>query len=164
MYVFIYIILVLWRTHNFRCKYEPNIFCRFFVGEHQELAIRDAHMLTSSDLSVKQTSILHFHFSVHKSTLWYSVVLLLNNYFHILEYSTENLRQCLVICLAHLLLAPELVMRTHGIQLIQVLDGIMSDMKNEGIIVLMRLVETFVRALPGLGTETVVPILPRIFQ
>lgn len=55
-------------------------------------------------------------------------------------------------------------MRTHGLQLVQVLDGIMGDMKNEGIIMLMRLVETFIRALPGLGTESVVPILPRIFQ
>lgn len=70
----------------------------------------------------------------------------------------------MVICLAHLLLAPELVMRTNGLQLIQVLDGIMGDLKNEGIIMLMRLVETFIRVLPGLGTETVMPILPRIFQ
>lgn len=55
-------------------------------------------------------------------------------------------------------------MRTNGIHLMKTLDGIMGDMKNEGVIMLMRLVETFIRALPGLGTETVSPILPRIFQ
>lgn len=88
----------------------------------------------------------------------------IRNSFLFLEHSTENLRQCLIICLAHLLLAPELVMRTQGLQLIQVLDSIMGDMRNEGIIMLMRLVETFLRALPALGTETTVPILPRIFQ
>ncbi|KAJ8961664.1 hypothetical protein NQ318_021262 [Aromia moschata] len=89
---------------------------------------------------------------------------LFNNMLSLLDYSTENLRQCLVICLVHLLLAPELVMRTHGSQIIQVCDGLMADLKNEGIVMLMRLVETFIRAAPVLGTETVMPILPRIFQ
>lgn len=55
-------------------------------------------------------------------------------------------------------------MRTQGIQLVKVLDNLMGDMKNEGIIILMRLIECFLRVLPELGAETVVPILPRIFQ
>lgn len=84
--------------------------------------------------------------------------------FLISDYSTENLRSCLCICLAHLLLAPELVMRTHGMQLIMTLDGMVADLKNEAIVMLMRLIETFIRASPVLGTETVMPILPRIFQ
>ncbi|XP_072393190.1 importin-11-like [Diabrotica undecimpunctata] len=82
----------------------------------------------------------------------------------LLEYSTENLRHCLLISLVHLLLAPELIMRTQGVQLMQVCDGLMGDLKNEGIVMLMRLVETFLRASPTLGAETTLPILPRIFE
>ncbi|KAG5887314.1 hypothetical protein JTB14_006458 [Gonioctena quinquepunctata] len=87
-----------------------------------------------------------------------------NNMPPLLDYSTENLRQCLLICLVHLLLAPEAVMRTNGLQVIKVCDGLMSDLKNEGVVMLMRLVETFIRASPVLGTETVLLILPKIFE
>lgn len=85
-------------------------------------------------------------------------------FFTFVEYSTENFRACLLISLVHVLLAPELVMRTQGAQIIQVCDGLMADLKNEGIVMLMKLVETFIRAVPLLGTETAMPILPRIFQ
>ncbi|VEN37849.1 unnamed protein product [Callosobruchus maculatus] len=91
-------------------------------------------------------------------------VQLFNNMPTLLEYSTEILRQCLCICLVHLLLAPDLVMRTHGNQLMRTCAGIMNDLNNEGVVILMRVVETFIRAVPALGTETVVPILPKIFQ
>lgn len=66
--------------------------------------------------------------------------------------------------MAHTLLAPELVMRTHGIQIITICDNLMADMRTEGIVMLTKLVETYIRALPQLGCETVKPILPRIFQ
>ncbi|CAG9854440.1 unnamed protein product [Phyllotreta striolata] len=98
------------------------------------------------------------------SSMTNELMQLFNNMPALIEYSTENLRQCLIICLVHLLLAPELVMRTQGIQLIQVCDGIMSDLKNEGVVMLLRLVETFLRASPGLGAESTLPILPRIFE
>ncbi|CAH1155509.1 unnamed protein product [Phaedon cochleariae] len=89
---------------------------------------------------------------------------LFNNMPPLLEYSTETLRQCLIICQVHLLLAPELVMRTNGMQVIQICDNLMPDLKNEGIVILMRLVEVYIRASPLLGSETTLPILPRIFQ
>ncbi|XP_076251460.1 importin beta11 [Rhynchophorus ferrugineus] len=89
---------------------------------------------------------------------------LFNNMPPLLDYSTENLRSCLYICLVHLLLAPELVMHTQGNQIITICDSLMSDLKNEGVVMLMRLIDTFIRALPVLGSETVMPILPRIFK
>lgn len=89
---------------------------------------------------------------------------LFSNMWSLMEYSTETLRQCLIICLVHLLLDPQLVMRTQGVRIMQVCDSLMSDLKNEGIVVLMRLVETFLRASPLLGAETALPILPRIFE
>lgn len=100
----------------------------------------------------------------YSTSMTNELMLLFNNMPALIEFSTETLRQCLIICLVHLLLAPELVMRTQGVQIIQVCDGIMSDLKNEGVVVLLRLVETFLRASPGLGAESTLPILPRIFE
>lgn len=83
---------------------------------------------------------------------------------HFLEYSSENLRCCLIIIIAHMLLAPELVMNTQGQHLMVICDSLMADLRFDGILLLTRLVETFIRASPVLGSETVKPILPRIFQ
>lgn len=80
------------------------------------------------------------------------------------EYSSENLRCCLIITLAHTLLAPEMVMRTHGVQLMTICESLMSDMRSEGLVMLTKLVETYIRVSPTLGSETVKPVLPRIFQ
>lgn len=87
-----------------------------------------------------------------------------NNMPSLLEYSTENLRTCLYICLVHLLLAPELVMRSQGRQIVTICASLMGDLKNEGVVMLMRLIDTFIRAIPVLGSETVMPILPKIFK
>ncbi|CAH1959457.1 unnamed protein product [Acanthoscelides obtectus] len=100
----------------------------------------------------------------YSKTMASEYVQLFNNMTTLLEYSTEILSQCLCICLVHLLLAPELVMRTHGSQLMQTCAGIMGDLNNEGVVMLMRVVETFIRVVPSLGTATATPILPKIFQ
>lgn len=84
--------------------------------------------------------------------------------FMFIEYSSENLRCYLIIILAQTLLAPELVLTSNGIQLMIICDGLMSDMRSEGIVMLTKVVETFIRVSPALGCETTKPILPRIFQ
>lgn len=89
---------------------------------------------------------------------------LFNNMPSLLEYSTENFRNCLYISLVHLLLAPEWVMRSQGHQLMTTCASLMGDIKNEGVVMLIRLVDSFIRALPVLGSETVMPILPKIFD
>lgn len=89
---------------------------------------------------------------------------LFNNMPALLEYSSENLRCCLIIVIAHMLLSPDVVMRTSGQQIVQICDNLMGDMRSEGIIMLCRLVETFIRAAPEIGSETVKTILPRIFE
>ncbi|CAH1127188.1 unnamed protein product [Ceutorhynchus assimilis] len=89
---------------------------------------------------------------------------LFNNMPSLLDYSTENLRTCLYISLVHLLLSPEWVMRSQGHQIITICASLMGDLKNEGVVMLMRLVDTFVKVLPVLGSETIMPILPKIFE
>lgn len=63
-----------------------------------------------------------------------------------------------------MLLSPDLVMRNQCTQIIQICDNLMADMRMEGVLMLARLIETFIRASPALGCETVKPILPRIFE
>lgn len=82
----------------------------------------------------------------------------------ILDYSSENLRCCLIIVMVYMLLAPDPVLSMQGHQIIVICDNLMADMRLEGVLMLTKVVETFVRASPGLGAETVKPILPRIFQ
>lgn len=80
------------------------------------------------------------------------------------EYSSENLRLCLIIVLVHTVLAPELVMRTNGVQIMTICDNLMADMRTEGVVMLTKVIENYIRASPALGCETVKPVLPRIFQ
>ncbi|GJQ74570.1 Ranbp11 [Trypoxylus dichotomus] len=82
----------------------------------------------------------------------------------LLETTSENLRLCLIICIAHMLLDPETVMRVHGRQIVEACDSLMSDMRPEGIIMLAKLVEMFIKAKPVLGCETTRPLLIRIFE
>ncbi|KAK4881631.1 hypothetical protein RN001_004950 [Aquatica leii] len=100
----------------------------------------------------------------NSTTMTNELMQLFNNMPPLLEQSSENLRYCLLITLVHMLLAPELLMKTHGLQVVTLCDSLISDLKTEGILMLTRLLETFIRALPQLGSETIRPILPRIFQ
>lgn len=55
-------------------------------------------------------------------------------------------------------------MRTNGVQIMTICDSLMADMRSEGIVMLTKVVELYIRASPVLGCETVKPVLPRIFQ
>lgn len=80
-----------------------------------------------------------------------------------LEYSSENLRLCLLIIQAHILLAPEETLKTQAIPVIATCDSLLADLRSDGILILMRIVETCIRAAPSVAVETIKPILPRIF-
>lgn len=81
----------------------------------------------------------------------------------LLEYSSENLRLCLLIIQAHILLAPEETLKTQAIPVIATCDSLLADLRSDGILILMRIVETCIRAAPSVAVETIKPILPRIF-
>ena len=55
-------------------------------------------------------------------------------------------------------------MRTQLPQIVDICDNMMSDMRVEGVTMLTRLVDTFIRAKPDLGCEIVKPLLIRIFE
>lgn len=92
------------------------------------------------------------------------MVYLFDNMPALLDQSTENFKLCLWIVIAHMLLAPDLVMKSQTFEIMTILDNHMADMKNEGILVIARLVETFIKANPNFGAEACLPVLPRIFE
>lgn len=98
------------------------------------------------------------------TTMTNELMQLFNNMPSLLDYSTENLRSCLCIVQAHILLAPEQTMRTQGLPIIMACDGLLSDLRSEGVIMLMKIVETCLRAAPSVAVETVKPILPKIIE
>ncbi|KAL1492056.1 hypothetical protein ABEB36_012554 [Hypothenemus hampei] len=100
----------------------------------------------------------------YSSTMTNELMQLYNQMPSLLEYSTETMGICLHISAVHLLLAPECVMRSQGLQIISICAGMINDLKNQGVVMVMRLVDTYIRVLPSLGSETVMPILPKIFE
>ncbi|XP_063215647.1 importin-11-like isoform X3 [Bacillus rossius redtenbacheri] len=88
---------------------------------------------------------------------------LFRNMPHLLEHCTDNIRTCFYIIQANILLAPDLFLKTYGEPIIMHCDDILSDMRSEGVVLTMRLVETYLRAAPSLATDVVKPILPRVF-
>lgn len=89
---------------------------------------------------------------------------LFNNMPALLDYSSETLRSCLCIVQAHILLAPEQTLKTQGMSIIMACDSLLSDLRSEGLVMLMRIVETCLRASPAVAVETVKPILPKIIE
>ncbi|CAG2067569.1 unnamed protein product [Timema podura] len=43
-------------------------------------------------------------------------------------------------------------------------NEMLADMRSEGIVMTMRLIETCLRSAPGIAQEIVKPILPRVFE
>ncbi|XP_066994048.1 importin-11 [Anabrus simplex] len=82
----------------------------------------------------------------------------------LLEFSFENLRTCFYIIQANILLAPEEFLKVYGEVVIASCNDMLSDMRSEGIVMTMRLVELCLRAAPNIATEVVKPMLPRIFE
>ncbi|XP_012268880.2 importin-11 [Athalia rosae] len=82
----------------------------------------------------------------------------------LLETSTENLRLCLYIVQAYVLLSPQEFLGERGAIVVATLGSILGDLRSEGIVMAMRLVETCLRALPHQGAQLIKPLLTKIFE
>ncbi|PSN49429.1 Importin-11 [Blattella germanica] len=82
----------------------------------------------------------------------------------LLEFTSENLRTCFYIIQANILLSPDEFLKVYGTMIICSCNDMLSDMRSDGIVMTMRLVEMCLRAAPNVATELVKPMLPRIFQ
>jgi len=71
----------------------------------------------------------------------------------ILEKSTINLKTCLFIMQAYILLCPELYLQKSGRETIQMCQYLMSDIRTEGIVMICKLYITMMRVQPDYSVE-----------
>ncbi|XP_054286364.1 importin-11-like [Macrosteles quadrilineatus] len=89
---------------------------------------------------------------------------LYNNMTQLLELSSENLRTCFYIIQAYILLAPEIFLQHYGEQVMRSCMYLLTDMRSEGIVMTMRLLELCLKANPTRAVTLLEPVYPRIFQ
>ncbi|XP_029165906.1 importin-11 [Nylanderia fulva] len=82
----------------------------------------------------------------------------------LLDKSTENLRLCLYIIQAYVLLNPQDFFTYRGSMVIEPLRTLLSDLRTEGRVMALRLFELCLRASPQQGAELIKPILLKIFE
>ena len=80
------------------------------------------------------------------------------------ESSSENLRTVLYIMQAYIILSPEAYLQRFGKAVISTCAYLLSDMRPEGIVMVMKLFEACLRTEPNLGLELLKPTLPYIFK
>uniref|UniRef100_A0A0P4WDI7 Importin N-terminal domain-containing protein n=1 Tax=Scylla olivacea TaxID=85551 RepID=A0A0P4WDI7_SCYOL len=89
---------------------------------------------------------------------------LYENMIPLLELSTENLRLCLQITTAYTLLCPQQFLASYGTRLIETFQSMLTDLKNDGIILVLRAVEMILRVLPTEGATLLQPLLPGMMK
>uniref|UniRef100_A0A1B6L138 Importin-11 n=1 Tax=Graphocephala atropunctata TaxID=36148 RepID=A0A1B6L138_9HEMI len=145
------------------------------LGTLSESAVMSEFLLLVVQVSTDTQQPSHVYLLEDGLELWLTVLenstaisqpllLLYNNMNPLLETSTENLRTCFYIIQAYILLAPDLFLQHYGEGLIRNCVYLMSDMRNEGIIMTLRLLELCLRANPSRSIVLLEPILPQAFQ
>ncbi|XP_067143577.1 importin-11 [Centruroides vittatus] len=81
---------------------------------------------------------------------------LAQNLFSLFESGTENLRICLQIAQAYILLAPKDFLQNYSKNLVDTCISFISDVRSEGIVMIMRLIELVFKVFPEEG--------PQLFQ
>ncbi|XP_054710283.1 importin-11-like [Uloborus diversus] len=86
------------------------------------------------------------------------------NLIPLLEYSSENLRITLQITEAYIILSPESFLKKYGQSLVETFQSIMKDLKCEGIILILKVIETVFVVFPEDGPVLFQPILPFVLS
>ncbi|KAL3866114.1 hypothetical protein ACJMK2_043446 [Sinanodonta woodiana] len=82
----------------------------------------------------------------------------------LLELGTENLRICLKIIEAYLLLGPREFMEMYSSDLVRSLAGLLTDLRTEGVVLVLKVIELVFKAFPKEGPEVFRSVLPSFFQ
>lgn len=81
-----------------------------------------------------------------------------------IEKSSENLRTCLYIIQTYILLDPPVYLERHGKAIVTCCMYLLSDMRPEGIIMVLKLFELFLKTMPDCGIELLRSSLSEIFM
>ncbi|GAB0099223.1 importin-11 [Sergentomyia squamirostris] len=100
----------------------------------------------------------------NSKTMTPELLQLCDNVLPIIENSSENLRTVLYIIQSYILLSPEVYLQRHGKNVVSTCAYLLTDMRPEGISMIMKLFEAFLCARPEYAIELLKPVLPNIFK
>lgn len=100
----------------------------------------------------------------NSATMTPELLELSGNLLAIIEHTSENLRTTLCIIQMYVLLNPAAFLYRHGKQLVKSCQYLLSDMRSEGIVMVMKLYEECLRCKPDVALELLRPALPGIVQ
>ncbi|KAL5005534.1 hypothetical protein ScPMuIL_018990 [Solemya velum] len=90
------------------------------------------------------------------------------NLFHnmpaLLELGTENLRVCLKIIEAYLILGPQEFMHQYSDVLVGSLSSLLTDLRTEGVVLILRVIELVFKTFPNEGPQVFRPLLPKLLK
>lgn len=84
--------------------------------------------------------------------------------FQFIENTTEYIRTVFSIIQAYILLNAEVYLQQYGKKLVETCMHLLSDMRSEGIVMIMRMYESILRAMGNYGVELLRPALPEVFK
>lgn len=90
-----------------------------------------------------------------------SVIFALYNF---TENSSEYIRTVFSIIQAYILLNAEVYLQQHGKSIVETCIYLLTDMRSEGVVMVMRMYESILRAMGTYGIEILRPALPDIFK
>ncbi|XP_059610198.1 importin-11 [Phlebotomus argentipes] len=100
----------------------------------------------------------------NSSSMTPELLQLCDNVLPIIEKSSENMRTVLYIIQSYILLSPQVYLQRHGKNVVSTCAYLLSDMRPEGICMIMKLFEAFLCAKPEFAIELLKPVLPDIFK
>ncbi|XP_052792511.1 importin-11-like [Mya arenaria] len=89
---------------------------------------------------------------------------LYKNMKNLLEISTENLRMCLKVIEDYLILEPTKFMECYSTVLVDSLSSLVTDLRPEGVILVLTVVELVFKVFPSQGPQVFAPMLPGFVQ
>ncbi|KAH7967139.1 hypothetical protein HPB49_023016 [Dermacentor silvarum] len=79
--------------------------------------------------------------------------------FPLFELGSENMKMCLQVVQAYILLFPKEFLQTYGDRLLKATTDLVNDLNREGMLFVMRMVELVIRVFPEQGPQLFYPLL-----
>ncbi|KAB7497155.1 Importin-11 [Armadillidium nasatum] len=89
---------------------------------------------------------------------------LFNNMICLLEISSENLRICLQITNAYIVFYPQMFLAKYGMTLVGSFRYLITDLKSEGLLLVLKCIEMMVRVLPQEATQLLQSLFPTLLK
>lgn len=86
------------------------------------------------------------------------------NLLPLIEYSSENIRTCFSIMQAYILLNAEVYLQQCGKDIVKTCQYLLSDLRSEGVVMIMRMYESILRSASHFGIKLIRPALKEIFE